>query len=69
MFVYLNDVDEENAAHEIITNSKNTIKNMLKTRPKRRGDIINSKNKQILSGKKGSIILEDTRNNHRGGEV
>tara|TARA_B110000211_G_scaffold235019_1_gene308517 strand:- start:4709 stop:5785 length:1077 start_codon:yes stop_codon:yes gene_type:complete len=69
VFVYLNDVDEENAAHEIITNSKNTIKNMLKTRPKRRGDIINSKNKQILSGKKGSIILEDTRNNHRGGEV
>lgn len=67
VFLYLNDVDETNGAHEIISNSKKTISNILKTRDLSRGELILEKNKKILSGKKGTIILEDTRNLHRGG--
>ena len=69
VFVYLNDVDETNGAHEIIKSSKKTISNILKTRQLNRGEIILPENKQILKGDKGTIILEDTRNLHRGGII
>lgn len=69
VFLYLNDVDETNGAHEIIADTKKTISNLLKHRNLKRGEIILPENKKILPGKKGSIILEDTRHLHRGGKI
>ena len=69
VFLYLNDVDETNGAHEIITNSKKKISEILKIRNLHRGEIILEENKKILSGPTGSIFLEDTRNLHRGGKI
>tara|TARA_B110000261_G_scaffold159750_1_gene198227 strand:+ start:7101 stop:8141 length:1041 start_codon:yes stop_codon:yes gene_type:complete len=69
VFLYLNDVDETNGAHEIISNSKKTISQILKSHNLRRGQIILEENKKILSGPSGTIFLEDTRNLHRGGKI
>lgn len=69
VFLYLNDVDHTNGAHEIIKSSKRNIAHLKKTYVLKQGQVIMEENKQIVSGEAGTVFVEDTRNLHQGGKV
>ena len=75
IFIYLNDVNENNGAHIYVEKSKNNIKmetNNYKPGIRVSDNFINlnyKDNIKIIEGKKGSIIFEDTTGFHKGGVV
>ena len=77
VFIYLTDVGEENGPHEFVRGSHKsghmplTVRQKLYTRisDKEISDTYGDQNRITMTGKKGTLIFEDTRGFHKGNEV
>ena len=74
IFIYLNDVGEDNGPHSYISNSLNNMKEPYGYEPSQRlkNSFVNKNYKNDIIthlGKKGTIIIEDTRGYHKGSPV